>query len=66
MKQLWHKIWNTEPVVFVGGLTAAWSALVAYDQTSTVFTLPVWTYAVAAPLVAAFTYLVRSKVTPSA
>ena len=65
MKDLWSRIWNTEPVVFVGGLTAAWSAVVAFDQASDVFTLPVWTYIVAVPLIAGVTPMVRRKVTPT-
>ena len=64
MKNLWHKLWYTEPVVFVGALVSGWTALAAFDVANDGFNLPLWTYAVAAVLVPAMTILVRGNVTP--
>ena len=65
MRELWRRIWGSEPVVFVGALVAAWSAIVALDQASEGWAIPVWVYIVAVPAVAFLTAVTRSSVTPA-
>lgn len=66
MKDLWKRIWYSEPVLFVGALSAAWLALVAVDQANESWKLPLWTYIAAAPVVAFLTYITRETVTAPA
>lgn len=63
--KLLKRIWNSEPVVLVGGLVAGWTAVVALDQTDDSWFIPTGVYVVAVPLVAFMTYLTRDNVTPS-
>ena len=63
MKDLWRKIWYSEPVVFVGSLVSAWLAVVAFDQASDGWEIPLWIYVVAVPLVAFLTGITRRQVT---
>jgi len=64
VNKLWRKLWFSEPVVFVGALVSAWTALAAFDKTNDAFTLPLWGYAAATVLVPFMTILVRGNVTP--
>lgn len=64
MKDLWKKIWYSEPVVFVGSLAAAWAAIVAFDEASDSFAIPLWVYILAVPVLAFLTPVVRGNVTP--
>ena len=65
MKELWRKIWYSEPVVFVGSLVAAWVAVVAFDQAADSWEIPLWIYVLAVPLVAFLTGVTRQQVTPA-
>ena len=64
MKKLWHKLWYSEPVVFVGALVSGWAALVALSEATDGFTLPLWSLAIAAVIIPVLTILVRGNVTP--
>lgn len=64
MKDLWRKIWYSEPVVFVGSITAAWTAVAAFDKATDSFSIPLWIYIVATVAVPLLTGLVRGNVTP--
>ena len=65
MRNVWRKVWYSEPVVFVGALTSGWTAVAAFDKASTEFDIPVWGYVVATATVPILTGLVRGKVTPT-
>lgn len=64
MKDLVGKLWYSEPVVFVGGLASSWAAIVAFDEASDAFSIPLWCYIVAVPVLAFLTPVVRGNVTP--
>jgi len=62
MKDLWKRIWYSEPVVFVGSLVAAWLALVTLDQAVDTWEIPLWIYIVATLLVPFLTKVTRGQV----
>jgi hypothetical protein len=64
MRNLWNRIWNSEPVVFVGAVVSAWMALVAFDQGIESWEIPLWAYIVAVPVTAFLTGITRQQVTP--
>lgn len=65
MRDLWKKIWHSEPVVFVGSLMSAWLAVVAFDQGTDAFEIPLWIYVAAIPVGAFLTGVTRQQVTPA-
>lgn len=64
MKQLVSRIWYAEPARFVAAVTAAWGAVVALDQGSDSWFIPLWVYIVAVPLTTFLGEAVRNNVTP--
>ena len=64
MRNLAGRIWNSEPVVFVGAAVSAWLALVAFDQAAAGWEIPLIGYIVAVPLTAFLTGITRNSVTP--
>ncbi len=65
MIKLLKRIWNSEPVILVGALTAAWIALVAADQLDDTWAISTRVYIVAVPVAAFLTAITRSRVEPS-
>lgn len=63
MKALLTKLWNTEPVRIVGGMTTAWLALVAYANGTDQFTIPVWVYVTMVVVIPVLTEVTRNTVT---
>lgn len=66
MKNLWHKIWNSEPVIFIGSLVGAWLALVSLDQADETWAIPLWVYILMTLLVPFLTGVTRKQVTAPA
>ena len=52
MRKLLTRIWNAEPVILVGAITSAWTAIVAFDQIDDSWAIHTWLYVVAVPLIA--------------
>lgn len=66
MINLLKRIWYSEPVVLVGSLASAWTAVVALDQVDTTWAIPSWVYIVAVPVMAFLTAITRKSVAPVA
>lgn len=64
MKDLWKKVWYSEPVVFVGSIASGWTALTAFDKATDDFAVPLVAYIVATVALPILTGLVRGNVTP--
>lgn len=64
MKKLLDRIWNAEPVIFVGALAATWAAVVSLDQASEAWEIPVWLYIGAVVVTVFLTAVTRSAVKP--
>ena len=64
VKDLWRRIWYSEPVVFVGSLVSAWVAVVAFDKAMDTWEIPLWLYIFAIPTTAFLTAVTRQQVTP--
>ena len=62
MKKLWHMVWNTRPVVFVGSLVSAWMAVVAFDQGDDSWEIPIAIYITVVPVMAFLTGITRNQV----
>ena len=52
MRKLLTRIWNAEPVILVGAITSAWTAIVAFDQIDDSWAIHTWLYVTAVPLIA--------------
>ncbi len=65
MKDLWKRVWYSEPVILIGSLVGGWTALTAFDKATDDFSLPLWSYITATALIPILTGLVRGKVTPT-
>ena len=63
MRELFKRIWLAEPVVLVGASVSAWTAIVAFDQASAGWEIPLIVYIVAVPLTAFLTGITRQQVT---
>jgi len=64
MRKLFDRIWNAEPVVFVGALSATWAAVVALDQAAEAWEIPVWLYIAAVVVTVFLTAVTRTAVKP--
>lgn len=62
MKKLWNKIWNSEPVIFVGSLTTAWAGVVTFDKGSDEFNIDFRVYVIMVVVTIFLTAITRSKV----